>query len=209
MQLVSLPTGVVRAHTLERVKPGSEAPQWRLSSLRGRLCELSTGAGGASLSLALTLVRQAQGEGDPVAWISASGSSFYPPDAVETGVSLERLPVIRARETNDAIRAAYHLARSGSFGLLVIDLGPRGPVPTASQARLVKLAQQHDMAVLFLTDKADAAPSIGSLISLRATSRIQRLGPARFRVELCALKDKSRAPGWRYSEVRRGPAGMR
>ena len=47
---------------------------------------------------------------------------FFPPDAAEGGVDLDALLVVRARDLSSMASAADQLARSGAFGLLVVDL---------------------------------------------------------------------------------------
>ncbi len=206
--------GVVTADSLYG-GPQAARPQWGLGEVRGRLVELSAPAGrGARLTLAMALIRETLREGEPAAWIAASRETFHPPDAAEAGVPLEALPVVRVTGTRAAARAASQLIRSGGFGLVVLDLEARASLPMPLCSRLVKLAQKHSTGVLFLTEKDDGEPSLGSLVSLRATTRLelQRIaGEAglRFRATLVALKDKRRAPGWSDSEVFRGPRGLR
>jgi hypothetical protein len=48
-------------------------------------------------------------------------------------------------------------------------------VPLALLTRLLGLAERHDTVVLFLTEKAPAAPSLGSLVSLRVEARRERM----------------------------------
>jgi recombination protein RecA len=161
------------------------------------------------------LVLDAQKHGEPVAWITALSSSFFPPDVAEGGVDLEALAVVRVPEPAFVPRAADKLARSGAFGLLVLDLfsparsrpGPGVPSPLLS--RLLGLAQRHDIAVVFLTCPRAGAPSLGSLISLRGEVRRAPSGPDRYQVEVQVLKDKRQAPGWAHTELCRGPVGLR
>lgn len=107
-----------------------------------------------------------------------------------------------------AARAADRILRSGAFGLVVLDLG-RGDVTVGAQARLLGLAERHDAAVLCLTEKPAPAPSLSSLVSLRAGTERRRDGEGVFVCTLAALKDKRQPPGWSVEEVRRGPAGLR
>ena len=205
--------------------PAAEAaprPAFSLAQLCGRLAELSSSRSGAQLSFALRLVREAQESGETAAWIGVRTSGFFPPDAAACGIDLSALPVVRLGSAQEMGRAADQLLRSGAFGLLLIDLGglegPGHVRPAASGGaqlaaplltRLLGLAQKHAAAVLFLTEKPGEAPSLSSLVSLRAeVSRAQRL-PGRFLCELHALKDKRRAPGWNHLEEFRGPAGLR
>jgi recombination protein RecA len=204
-------------------KDGAEgAPsEWSLAGLAGRLVELSGAEDSAALTFALGLVRQAQLLGEPVAWVGTSAESFYPPDAAAGGVDLDALAVVRVPDVRALTRAADQLARSGAFGLLVLDVGPFGSgrkttgsrsrgggVPTAALSRLLGLAQKHGMAVVFLTDKPARAPSLGSLVSLRAQAVRRQTGKDEFTCELHVVKDKRRAPGWVVREVCGGPPGL-
>ena len=184
------------------------APRFTRAQLTGRLIELSAAPAGASATTtaAIALVRGAQEEGEPAAWIALPRASFYPPDVADSGVDLDALVVVRAADAITAARAAERLLRSGAFGLVVIDLGP-DDVPTAHQGRLVTLAQQHDAAIVFLTEKSADAASLGSLISLRAEALRARDG-GRFACTVRAIKDKRRGPGWSQGEAVRAPAGL-
>ncbi len=218
-------------HFAAPAEESAPRPAFSLAQLGGRLAELSSSRAGAQLSFALRLVREAQESGETAAWIGARSSSFFPPDAEACGIDLSALPVVRLGSAQEMGRAADQLLRSGAFGLLVVDLGGLGgpggerarespgaarlAAPVGAQlsapllTRLLGLAQKHAAAVLFLTEKPGEAPSLSSLVSLRAeVSRAQRR-PGRFLCELHALKDKRRAPGWTELEEFRGPAGLR
>jgi len=200
---------------------GSPARRWRRGELCGRLTELSAWGPSASLTLAIDLVLEAQQQGEPVAWISTRESSFFPPDAAANGVDLGALPVVHANSGRTAGRAADRLLRSGAFALIIIDLGrtergrterDRGAgagLPLPLQSRLLQLALKHDAAVLFLTEKPSTAPSLGSLVSLRAQARRRKTGPGRYTCELLVLKDKRHGPGWQHDTFRNGPPGLR
>jgi recombination protein RecA len=189
---------------------------------------LSAWGPSASLTLAIDLVLEAQQQGEPVAWISTRESSFFPPDAAANGVDLGALPVVHANSGRTAGRAADRLLRSGAFALIIIDLGrtergrtergrtERGRavgagagLPLPLQSRLLQLALKHDAAVLFLTEKPSTAPSLGSLVSLRAQARRRKTGPGRYTCELLVLKDKRHGPGWQHDTFRNGPPGLR
>lgn len=210
------------ALTDERVQPAvrwlprESAPavteQWNLPALGGRLVELSGLGASATLSLAFSLVADAQARQEPAAWVACHGSSFYPPDAAACGIDLDNLPVVFTPTAPRAARAAERLARSGAFGLVVIDLaGERPLLPQALLSRLAGLAGKHDCAVVVLTAKPADRASLGSLVSLRAEARreaLERQVPGRFACRLEALKDKRRAPGWTHEESRLGPPGL-
>jgi len=160
-------------------------------------------------------VLDAQAEGEPVAWLGSVASSFYPPDAAESGVDLEALLVVRVTPTPERsvpvllATAAERLLRSGAFGLAVLDLGQGAELSQSLQSRLLGLAQRHHAAVLCLTHKPESSPSLGSLVSLRAQAVRTWLGQDRFACELRVLKDKRRGPVWSEREVYRGPLGLR
>jgi recombination protein RecA len=186
-----------------------------MAELSGRMVELSGRGASAVLTAAAGLVLEAQQAGEPVAWI-ARQATFFPPDLAESGIDLEALVVVRIeagshdRALHPALRATEHLLRSGAFGLVVLDLGRATDLSLAAQSRLGSLAQKHDSALLCLTEKDDQAPSLGSLVSLRATAHRQPLpGQQRFLCKIQVLKDKRRGPRWVHTEVCRGPTGLR
>jgi recombination protein RecA len=184
------------------------APRLARDQIGGRLVELSAAGPAASLTCATGLVLEAQEAGEPVAWIAIAGASFYPPDLADSGVDLDALVVVRAPGELAGVRAAERLLRSGAFGLVVLDLGRAAELPTAHQGRLVGLAQQHDAAIVCLTAKPADAPSLGSLVSLRAEAVRRRDGDG-YTCAVRALKDKQRGPGWSTTVRLRGPAGLK
>jgi recombination protein RecA len=206
------------AHVVRGAMPRLQSPvaaRFCLAELAGRFVELSGEGASAVLTLAIGLVLDAQRQGEPVAWVTSDSSSFYPPDVEESGVDLAALVVIRARASSGARAhaqlavAAERLLRSGAFGLVVIDLGKDVSLAQPLQTRLLGLAQRHQSVLLCLTEKHEEAPSLGSLVSLRAQARRKWLGRDRFECELHVLKDKRRGPTWSQSEVCRGPLGLR
>lgn len=188
--------------------PATSAEPWSHAALAGRLAELTGVGGAATLTMAASLVLDAQRRKETVAWATSRESAFFPPDLAACGVDLEALAVVRLPDPSCVARAAERLLRSGGFGLVVLDLGA-GDVTMPLQARLVGLAEKHAAAVLCLTRKPARAPSLSSLVSLRAESRRRRTAEGVFLCEVVALKDKRRAPGWTHAEVRRGPPGLR
>jgi recombination protein RecA len=213
-------SAVRRAAPVDELQPAApRAPSWSRGELAGRLVELSGTGSAARLTAAVGLVLESQRHGEPTAWITVQDSAFFPPDVARSGVDLDALVVVRVAEPGRAARAAERLLRSGAFGLVVIDLagpgatGGRGGrdgavIPIPMQGRLVGLAQRHDAAIVCLTDKGADAPSIGSMISLRAEAL--RVGDGgRFGCKVKVLKDKRRGPGWGHAEELRGPDGLR
>lgn len=206
------------AHALLPQRGGSKTDVgWSLEQVAGRLVEISGVGAMAPLTLAFGLVLQAQQQNEPVAWIARNDSLFYPPDAAEDGIDLDALTIVRVPDGRAVARATDQLVRSGAFGLVVLDLSApaRAPrtggcdVPVPLQIRLAGLAHKYQTALLCLTMKGDAAPSLGPLVSLRVAARRKRLADGRFSCELTVLKDKRQGPTWRYAEVCHGPAGLR
>jgi recombination protein RecA len=184
-------------------------PAWGVEMLAGRLVELCGWRGSAVLTSAIGLVLDAQRRGEPVAWIAPRHDCFYPPDAAANGVDLAALVVVRPPDAAQVPRAADQLARSGAFGLLVLDLGTEPRVPVPVLARLLGLAQKHAVAIVCLSEKPPAAASLGSLVSLRADVERVRRAPGTFACTLRVTKDKRRAPGWEHAELCQGPMGFR
>ncbi len=183
--------------------------RWGCSALAGRAVELSGKGATATLTVGMSLVLEAQRAGDPVFWVAVRKPAFYPPDAAGFGIDLRALSVIHPPDAAAGGRAAWHLLRSGAFGLAVLDLGAHD-LPAAAHARLGRLAQKHDAVVLYLTEKSESTRSLGrGLVSLRAQVERRHVGDDRFECALSALKDKRSGPGWQHAEVFQGPPGLR
>ena len=182
---------------------------WSRAALAGQLCELSGGRAAASLTLASTLILDAQREGELVAWIGTPGSSFYPPDFARRGIDLRALIVVWVSDRKKIPAAAAILAQSSAFGLLVLDLGTTQFMAPSDQAWLSGCASRDGVAILCLTRKSEQEPSLGSLVAMRAVSFLKRNSEEHFEVQLRVLKDKKRGPGWEYREVLEGPEGIR
>ena len=177
-------------------------------TLAGRLTELSGVGAAAVLTLAFTVAREIQQRGEPVAWIMRGESLFYPPDVSDSGVDCEALVVVCVPNVVSIARAAEILARSGAFGLVVLDLGVQAQIPTPIQARLLQAAQRHDMVVLCLTDTHRHLPSLGSLVSVRIEASRQPSADGQYRCEGIARKDKRYGPGWRDGAAYTPPLGL-
>jgi recombination protein RecA len=180
---------------------------WSLAAIAGRFIEISTSANAASLTLAFGLVREAQKQGEPVGWVTSTGSFFYPPDAAHGGIDLAALVVIRVLHAGVIPTAGEKLLRSGGFGLIVLDL-ETADIPVPLQSRLTGLAQHHHAALVCLTEKESKTFSLGSLVSLRAHAERQRSSESRFACRLRVLKDKRCGPTWSHEELCCGPAGL-
>ncbi len=196
------------AASVLQLVPRSDQPSFSLASLSGVLSELSAGKSPAVLTAAIRLVAEAQAQREPVAWVCGPDTIFYGPDVYAAGVDLDAVAVVQVPSVA-APRAAELLLRSGGFGLIVIDAGPSPRFPVPMLSRMLGLAQKHGAAVIFLTEKPESAPSIDSLISMRAEVNQTRLGAGRFSCSVRAIKDKRRSPTWNVEEVCRGPVGVR
>ena len=104
------------AHELRRdiVQPSP----WSLTAIAGRFIEISTSANAASLTLAFGLVREAQKQGEPVGWVTSTGSFFYPPDAAQGGIDLAALVVIRVLHAG---KHPYRGRKTFALGRLRLD----------------------------------------------------------------------------------------
>jgi recombination protein RecA len=187
-------------------QPSSATP-WTLSEVAGRFVEISGFGASAALTIAFTLVGEAQQKGEPVGWVTSMESSFYPPDAAQGGIDLSALVVIRLSGHQSIPRAAEKLLRSSAFGLVVLDLR-RGDIPMPLQSRLTGLAHRHHTALICLSEKESAMFSIGSLVSLRGHAQRTRSSGDHFACTLRVLKDKRRGPTWSYEAFYAGPAGL-
>ncbi|MFA5507853.1 MAG: recombinase A [Vulcanimicrobiota bacterium] len=150
-----------------RISLGSELKpytRWGLTEVSGR-------GGGAGLTLAFSLLREAQQRNESVLWLSSALKPFYPPDAQRAGIDLRRLPVLFLRRPEEAFTAAVRLLGSGGFSLVVWDLvswkRSLQQLPLAFLGRLNAMARHHRASVLVLTDKQKSDPSLGCLVGLR------------------------------------------
>lgn len=271
----------IHSSRIQKPPPDQEIAKWGLARLAGSLVEISGTADSGVLSSALALVAEAQhhqlrheklryrrhsapnpGPGPGahpdsasnsalIAWIATTRSLFFPPDAVESGIALDRLVLLRLETTGAQIRAATRVVHSGAFGLVVVDLadslppersGPqsvresrpdsaaasgRTPMSRFSTppglphlSRLAGLAHKYRTAVVLLTDKPPAAPSLDPRVGKRFDASRRGNG-----IVVTVLKDKGNGipsspglpplrgrdrllPGVRFERKCREPAGM-
>ena len=180
----------------------------------GRLVELSGQGAVARSSVAVSLLLEAQAQGESCAWIQLADGGLYVPDLTTAGVDLDSLIVLqipRRAGTPALLRSAELLLRSGAFGMLVVDLEGQRPTgsPSAWQGRLLGLARQHESRVVFLSRADRERGSLGPLIGLRVEARRHRLARGRFSIEGDVLKNKSGAPFCFPTLAMRGPWGLR
>ncbi len=203
--------------TAKHLRPATALPQalvrpaWGLACIAGRLVELDGTGASAVLTAGLGLVGSAQEACETAVWVTSTESLFSPVDAVEGGVDLEALAVVRIPGATALLRAADRLVRSGAFGLIILDFVPLlAPfsVSLAQQSRLLGLAQKYQTAIVFLTSQDRPLSAAGSLISLRGQVGRRCMGTDLHEVEVRILKDKQCGPGWRHAELCCGPDGL-
>jgi len=207
---------VHRARDLSALTGNRIDAGWTPATFTGRLCEFVARSGTPWLTLLCRLILNAQRGEEPVAWITLTEDTFYPPDFSANGVNLSRLTTIFAPDLRRASRSAEHLLRSGAFGLVILQLDANS-LPDAALGRLGSLCEQYNAALLLVTSstRADASRrTLGSLISLRLESRIRaaratEVTEGRFVCELLVTKDKLNGPGRTYTEVCSGLPGLR
>lgn len=185
----------------------------------GRLVELCAAPDAAQTSTAARVLREAQAQGDPVAWVvpradpsssapNRAGAGLYPPDLAAAGLDLDALLVVHVAPSAIA-RAAELVLRTGAFGAVVLDLsGEDAPRGNAWQGRLLGLAREHACRVIVLSPNARARASLGPLVSLRFDVRRTRVADGRFRVDAVIVKDKLGA-ATEQSAPFAGPVGAR
>ena len=188
--------------------PTPTQDDWSLETLSGRMAELSSSGSSACLSAAVAIILHAQQRGEPAAWVAVGESVFYPPDAAQSGVDLDTLPIIQVKDTRAAARTADKLLRSGAFAVVVLDLGSSHDIRVPVQSRLAGLVKKHHCALLCLTKKKSSDPSIGSLVSLRGETSVKKTAFDQFTWEIRFVKDKRRGPGWVHTGICRGPDGL-
>jgi recombination protein RecA len=181
--------------------------RWSLTKVAGRLVEISSSAASAALTITFALIREAQERGEAVGWATSTKSFFYPPDVARNGIDLNALVVVRLSDAETIARAGEKLLHSGGFGVVVLDLGD-ADISMPLQTRLTGLAHRHHTALICLTEKADAAFSLSSLVSLRAHAEKKRAADNRFACALHILKDKRHGPTWHYEAFYAGPIGL-
>ena len=164
--------------------------------LSGHLSEVSGDNTCARTTMAIAALLQAQGRGEPTAWVQFVGGALYPPDLALNGVDLRSLAVVRIPSRAGYVglfKATELLLRSGGIGMVVVDFGgAQRPVicATAWQGRLSALAREHRASVLFITDKTLAMGSLGPLVSLRLQPQRLRRGRCAFAVQCLYVKNK-------------------
>ena len=193
---------VQRARTLVRVAPPREGGLLDPTRTSGRLVEVSEQGYHGALTAVCGLLLAVQQRGEPVAWVEAGTTVFFPPDLAFRGVDLAGVSVVLAPGARESLEAAETLLRSGAFGLVVLD-GMAGAMEEAWLGRLARLAEDHRTTVLFLTRKRPDEAALGTLVSLRGA-----VVPVTGGVEVQVLKDKRSGPPSRERLCFHGPSGL-
>jgi recombination protein RecA len=178
----------------------------------GKLVEISGVYCTARMTAAVSIVLQAQREGETTAWVQAKGGALFPPDLSESGVDLDSLVIVHVAFESDVYpmaKVAEWLLRSGGFGLVILDLtGKTQPLTqVAWQGRLLSLAREHHSRVVCLTDNQGG--SLGPLVALRIEVQRFRIGPGLFSIRPQFLKNKLGVTLEKTELVRRAPWGIR
>ncbi len=195
-----LPTGLA----LDAILPGG--------FLRGQLSEICGPASSGKRSLALSVCLRAIDLGQNAAWIAPGPPAknlFYPLPALEAGLPVDRLLVVRVPDGRSALKAAALILRSaGAVLALVVDLEGERSAPEAHLARLRHLAQEGACAVLLLTSRPQAGPALSTFISLRlALERVA--GGQGFAVRASVVKNKFGPANQRAEVALDGPDRLR
>lgn len=181
---------------------------------RARLVEVSGRHASARTTAAVSCVIQAQAQAELVAWLQPKDGTLFPPDLDAAGVDLDSFIAIhvpRHAGPLGLVRAAEWLARSGAFGLTVIDLTDALPPGSSAnwQGRLQGLLRQHDGRILLLTSSAYEEQSSGPLVGLRVEPRRGALHADHFEVHTRVLKNKIGIPSDPSPTTPLAPAGLR
>lgn len=176
-----------------------------------KIIEISGTAAQARGTYAAYLVREAQAQGEVVAWIQPSDGRLYPPDLQDAGIDLRALVVIQVPPQAGAHgvpKAAEILLQSGAYGLVVLDLLAAVPGAGAAwQGRLLSQARQHRSGVIILTDKTAQMESLGALSTSRIEPHRRRLTDG-FYLDPHVLKNKSGTAWPSDALLCRGPWGV-
>lgn len=193
---------------LPSISPANSRIHLDFKTVAGRLCEFSGHHNFAQMSIAFRLIFEAQTQGEQVAWITLTRSTFFPPDAQAHKIDLDSLVVIRVPDSSAIARCADKLARSGAFGLIVLDLEQTPQLSSPIVSRLNQLCQKNQTAVLCLTQKETDQASISPLVSLRVSAQRVQHAPFSYTCTAHILKDKKSGPGHEFRTNHRSLPGL-
>jgi recombination protein RecA len=176
------------------------------------LVELSGDRSCSRTTAAVSILRHAQCRGQLCAWVQPERGPLYPPDLEASGIDLGSLVCVhvpRRAGPFGLVRSAELLARSGAFGLVVVDLTAGEPAGEGRwQGRLAGIAREHGARLVMLTHKTAESSSLGPLVGVRVEARRERSGTERFVLRPRLLKAKTPLGGDPRAEDHRTPAGV-
>ena len=161
----------------------------------------------SALSWTFDLILEAQQAQEPIAWIAACDSFFYPPDVAANGVDVATIAVVRLSNGRDAARCSEKLIASGGFGLVVVDLGNQFWLKPALQSRLSHACREQSATVLLLGELSGDSGTNGLRSDIRATAT--RTIDGGDIVSHLNIKKDTRGCPWHLKEHRLGTPGMR
>ena len=202
---------VFRASRLLDKRRVDDADGLGLDALRGQLTEFTANCGHPQITLAARQLVESHRAGEPAAWIGPSDALPYPPDVARGGIDWSALALIHSSQPQQASVAADKLLRSGGFGLVVVDLIGMHPARIADPlaGRLLRLAEHHDSAVVFLTRNPDGSGGVCSLVALRVRARWADTGAEQLRMVCQITRDKRGGRHRRIEEVYDGALRLR
>jgi hypothetical protein len=188
----------------------------------GKIVEVSGSPGSGRSTLALSIGLRCLARGQAIAWIE-SRPSFWPLPAIEAGVPLDRLLVLRV-SPDERLHATHLLLSSpGAVKMAIVDLSGsprkgRGGVDEMTPLQLAKLhrlTERSSTLLLLLTDRLPDAASAGPLIDIRLHlslppgDRASRASIFDRRFEVSVLRHKQGPSQGRFSESLHGPDRLR
>ena len=199
LNLASLKTGA----DLEK-EYYAQTLSWDFSSLIGEVIEMPSGSTSCALSFTSDLILSAQILGEPCAWVSATRSTFFPPDFAQRGIDLDALAVVQVESAKDAAYCAERLLKSGGFGFVVVDLPQASWFSAPLQKRIANYARKERACVLYLIDPIEGEDyeRLGSSTTIFASS-------FRKNKSMHCLKLRKKGRVCEFREVKNGTLGLR
>ena len=178
---------------------------------RGQVVEVSGATSSGKATLAFAVCQRALERGQAAAWIDPQPGGFWPLVAVERGVPVERLLVVRVAGATAALRAAQILLSSaGAVAVVVVDLPPGAAPRDRELVALQRLAERSATALLFLTARARTAPSLGAQVALRLhVDRRSGGGVTSPALSVSVLRHKQGVSQREAEEIAHGPDRLR
>jgi hypothetical protein len=123
-------------------------------------------------TMAMSVVAAACREQRLSAWVDGP-AELYPPAALNHGIDLQRLLIVRPKAPGQLVWTAVQLLRSGAFGCVVLDVNRTGLVLSLTDSKkLLDAARAGGSLLVVLSSKSAAAPSVPRLtMQLQSTTR--------------------------------------